>query len=552
MNDSDSNSRRQFLRALGASSGVTAMGVLLSESRGSSKNPPTGNDLWSFDHRVSTVRNLQETAPSREASALVEGYYKPGDGGGGIFYFDADGNPKDADGGLALAPSSGASAPSGIWRRLHTGDAVNARWFGAQPDPSTNQMSALQSAVDAASATTGILFIPQGTYGVAGKLTLPSGLTLEGAGMGTTTLRVLPEAPGVERTLRARGTPNDYVSNVTVRNLTVDGNRSNLTRLASDEEVHSTIYFIYVENILFERVEALNAQGAGFRIGATKSPYPARNVTLRDCRAVGNFQNGVAPTLVDTFLMEGCYVADTELVVSVDFETHGPMDVKRNCTVRDCKFEGQGVNWLGPIPNDPEQYRNLTIVNCTFVDVERPINVQNIRGCQIANNTILQTDASLAPNPSIYIIPKEVSTQGIVITGNEIRDPTSMQSAAIYVGNTKGAVISENQIEGGEVGIRLISASNDTLISGNTIRNIDEHGIAGKFQMAYSRILDNSIVDDRSPPRLTNGIYHSKNNQSYPVVVSRNVIRGAQNAINLDDSSAKQDNPWIISDNLIY
>jgi hypothetical protein len=500
---------------------------------------------------VSTVSELRHTTPSKESEVLVEGYHHPGDGGGGIFYFDTDTDSKDADGGLAIAPSPDVAALSGVWRRLQIGNAVNARWFGALPDPSTNQMNALQSAVDAASATTGTLFIPQGTYGVSGKLTLPSGLTLEGAGMGTTALRVLPEATGLQRTLRARGKPEDYTSDVTVRDLTIDGNRSNLTHIASDNQGHSTIYFIYVENVLFERVEALNAQGAGFRIGAVKDPHPARNVTLRDCRAVGNYQNGVAPTLVSTFLMENCYVANTELVVSVDFETHGPMDVKRNCTVRDCTFEDQGVNWLGPPPNEPEQYRDLTVENCTFINVESPLNIREIRGCRIVNNTILRTDASLESTPAVYIIPKEAPTQGVVITGNEIRDRTDAQSAAIYIGNTEGAIISENQIEGGETGIQLLSASRDTLVSQNMIRNVNKHGIAGKFQIPYSRLLDNSIIDNRSPTRLKNGIYHNGNNQSHAVIVSRNVIRGSQNGINLKDSSAKQDDPWIFSDNLI-
>jgi nitrous oxidase accessory protein NosD len=334
---------------------------------------------------------------------------------------------------------------------------------------------------------------------------------------------VLPGASGLERTLRAFGSPDRYVTNITIPDLTVDGNRSILTKIGSEEESHSTIYLIFVDDVLLERVEATNAQGAGFRIGSLQNSNPARNVTLRDCRATGNFQNGVAPTLVDNFLMEGCYVADTELVVSVDFETHDSMDVKKNCTVRDCTFTG----------------------------VKQPILVRDIRGCRTVNNTILRTEASGDTVPAITVVPNDEPTSGVVIANNDIRDLTATQPAAIYTGNSNGASVTGNPIIGGKVGIRLLSASTDTFVSGNSIRNMDEHGIAGKFDLPYSRIVDNAIVDDRSPSRLKNGIYHSENNQAFPVVVSRNVIRGAQTAINLDDSSAKQGDPWIVSENLI-
>ena len=559
MADHFSGSRRRFLLALGVLGGGGAgLGVLSSSPLFDSKSAPSelappesATDVTSFDHRVSTIDELRSVAPANGESAVVLGYHAPMDGGGGVFVFHSTAPREDVDGGLHIAPHTADDSSPGLWHRLTTSDAVNARWYGAEPDPSTNQAPAIRQAIRGAAATTGRLHIPKGTYGVEGRINLPSGLTMEGAGMGTTTLRVLPEASSIERTLQAVGATDAYVHDVTIRDLTVDGNRHRLTQIGDTEEEHSAIYLIYVENVLLERVEAVNAQGAGFRIGAIKQSDPARNVTLRDCRATGNFQNGVAPTLVDNFLMDGCYVAGTEFVVSVDFETHGPMDVKRNCTVRDCTFEGQGVHWLGPSPNDPEQYRNLTVENCTFLNAELPLDVRDVCGCRIVNNTILRTDDSLESKPAIYVLPNaDVPAQSVLISGNEIRDTTGTQSDAIYVGKTEGAIITDNQIEGGRSGIRLVSGAQHTRVSGNVVRNVAWHGIAGRFNIPYTRITNNFIIDDRTPPVLESGIFHSENNQGFPVIVSQNVIRGAVRPVDLRASNAKAGTSWIVENNL--
>lgn len=56
----------------------------------------------------------------------VLGYYAPGDGGGGQFYFDAASSAAD-DTGMVIAPSSG----TGRWLRMRTNSAVSVDWFAA-------------------------------------------------------------------------------------------------------------------------------------------------------------------------------------------------------------------------------------------------------------------------------------------------------------------------------------------------------------------------------------------------------------------------------------
>jgi hypothetical protein len=59
----------------------------------------------------------------------VPGYHASGDGGGGEFYWDANGIASD-DGGTIFAP---AGVPSGRWKRLFS-FSLSLQWFGAKAD----------------------------------------------------------------------------------------------------------------------------------------------------------------------------------------------------------------------------------------------------------------------------------------------------------------------------------------------------------------------------------------------------------------------------------
>jgi hypothetical protein len=118
-------------------------------------------DLKSID--VATLTDKQQ--------ALVAGYYAPGDGGGGQFYYDAAASDAD-NGGTIFAPTAG----SGRWRRVYSG-AVNVRWFGAKGDavinPTTKQGSGGTNdtpAFEAAFAASSAVYVPAGVYRLTATL----------------------------------------------------------------------------------------------------------------------------------------------------------------------------------------------------------------------------------------------------------------------------------------------------------------------------------------------------------------------------------------------
>lgn len=72
---------------------------------------------------------------------------------------------------------------AGIFAQSTMAATINVRDFGAVGDGKTDDTKAFQSALDAACGkdeTGGIVFVPQGTYLIAGHLNIPSNVTLEG------------------------------------------------------------------------------------------------------------------------------------------------------------------------------------------------------------------------------------------------------------------------------------------------------------------------------------------------------------------------------------
>ena len=107
--------------------------------------------------------NLKATTPT-SATVSIEalGYHIKGDGGGGVFYWDATSTQAD-NAGTIIAPTNYAT---GRWIRVieEVGE-TNVRWFGATGDGSTNDTTSVMAAFTN-SPRDYTLFFPQGTYRV--------------------------------------------------------------------------------------------------------------------------------------------------------------------------------------------------------------------------------------------------------------------------------------------------------------------------------------------------------------------------------------------------
>ena len=195
-----------------------------------------------FGNLVSVVPLIDDIAslrtqiwPSgRPAVVQLTKNYVLGDGGG-FFYWDAASTATD-DGGTIIKETA---TVTGRWERQFVGP-ISVTWFGAIGDNSTNNTTAIQTAINTAlSSNVGLVFFPGGTY-LTNKLTMVRNVTLIGAGQKVTFIKLrnnqntnLIETQDATTLLATGLTPAGARSagagNWSIRDLTLDGNRANNT-----------------------------------------------------------------------------------------------------------------------------------------------------------------------------------------------------------------------------------------------------------------------------------------------------------------------------------
>jgi len=118
---------------------------------------------------IADLRLLDGSSGSGRAN--LSGYYAPGDGGGGSFWWDATSTETDNNGTIIKV----TAVATGRWKRLYSGE-INVRWFGAKGDGVTDDSSAIVAAIAASTGKT--LFFPVGDYVLTTTETVPADVTL--------------------------------------------------------------------------------------------------------------------------------------------------------------------------------------------------------------------------------------------------------------------------------------------------------------------------------------------------------------------------------------
>lgn len=112
-----------------------------------------------------TIAELKLQSANADVRVNVLGYYAPGDGGGGEFYWDSSSTEADNQGTIIQV----TGLTTGRWKRCIPGNKLNVLWFGAKNDYSssstTNNAPAINAAMTAAATlrTTGIDSQTQGS-----------------------------------------------------------------------------------------------------------------------------------------------------------------------------------------------------------------------------------------------------------------------------------------------------------------------------------------------------------------------------------------------------
>jgi parallel beta-helix repeat protein len=180
--------------------------------------------------------------------------------------------------------------------------------FGATANDLSDDSAAIQAAIDAAyAAGGGTVYVPPGTFIVSGDKSNPSqgcvevrsNVTLTGDGMGASVLKLADNFD--ERINGIVRTPvSETVTNVTISNLTIDGNRANnighqagiITGVKANEdgEVH--------QNITISGVEVMNCTAYG--VNPHEITY---DLVIENCVSHGNGRDG----FVADYIVDGVY-----------------------------------------------------------------------------------------------------------------------------------------------------------------------------------------------------------------------------------------------------
>jgi parallel beta-helix repeat protein len=192
--------------------------------------------------------------------------------------------------------------------------------FGATADDLSDDSAAIQAAIDAAyELGGGIVYIPAGTFIISGNKADPSqgcvevrsNVTLIGEGMGETILKLADNYDARINGL-IRTPVSESASNVTIKNLTIDGNRQNNTdhqagiitgvKANDDGKIH--------ESITISNVEVMNCTGYG--VNPHELTY---DLVIEDCVSHGNGKDG----FVADYVVGGIYRDN----VAYDNDRHG-------------------------------------------------------------------------------------------------------------------------------------------------------------------------------------------------------------------------------------
>lgn len=367
----------------------------------------------------------------------------------------------------------------------------NVKDYGAVGDGVTNDTEAIQQAIDEVHANGGgTVYIPNGTYIVSGNgiasdgaIEVKSNVTLTGEGMGDTIIK-LEDGSSDKVTGIIRTPSGEVTENVTISNLSIDGNQDNTTG-----EVDGIFTGVTPgspladQNITIDHVEIYEVSRFGF------DPHEkTENLTITNSIAHNNGVDGfVADFLVNSEFSNN---------IAYDNDRHGFNIVT---STHDFNFEnniayGNGANGLSVQrgSEDRSLVTNISISNNLFYDNgEAGIAVKLSEYVLIENNMIYNNGTH-----GIMIAGSQfVDIANNVIYGNSQSEYDSYDDVAIRnfddtLGATGEVYLSENNT----VTDNIFIGEDDAEAS--TRHNINEYDDGSGYNVFEDNITGNSLRAD--------------------------------------------------------
>jgi len=355
---------------------------------------------------VNSVSELRTyVAMENYADVMVRGYYEPGDGGTGQFFWDSTATEND-DGGVTIVPNS--NPRMGRWKRSFHGQ-VNVKWFGAVGDGNVMDSAAIQAALDFVDGKGGgNVFIPRGTYrlepSVGGALKLGDNTMLEGEGPATILISKGPQGIRNKKWdgFNQDGSPlTDYGnSNLVVQNLTVDCGGEGAMGVILGSVTEGTIHNVRIKDPSHYAVWLL-------RLGDTSlaEGKPTKRVTVSNCHV-----SGVVDTGIECSGAVGCTIVGNTVTGTGGLGGFIAWNGATDCVFSGNIAEGEGATnsfvgyevqasavYSGPGPNQTQTQRITFVGNIA----------RNVRmGAMVAGSALNKPSDVLIQGNSFYGLGK--------------------------------------------------------------------------------------------------------------------------------------------------
>jgi hypothetical protein len=348
------------------------------------------------------------------------------------------------------------------------GQVYNADAYGCIGDGTTDNSAAIAAMFSTASSASNPVFrFGKGTYITTG-VTPPAHSMIEGAGQAITTIKVKSGSSLSEVFYFTS-------DNITIRDLTLDGNHGNVTQTGLNGA--NALIFISGSYALIERVEITHGEFSGLYIGDV-SHVPV-GVVVNDCWIHDNggtvaTGNGVGITAGGTVLPSGLFITNNVIENNHNTVTRPNDSGALNLVVNSATISGNyfknnynvGGGQIGT--NGPTTISdNIFELTGTFgspADSTAGIEIVGV-DCTVTGNVILGYTGGSGIN---------IDDGGghSTITGNKIKGGPNGASGIVLFGNQTGAVsdvaVNGNQVEATN-GIVLNSATTNVTISGNEL-----------------------------------------------------------------------------------
>jgi parallel beta-helix repeat protein len=361
----------------------------------------------------------------------------------------------------------------------------NVKDYGAKGDGVTNDTIAIQAALNAARAAGGgDVYIPAGDYIVTGNgkssdgaLRVYSNTNFYGDGMGLTNIKVADGYNKAAVTGIIRTPYNTETNNVTISNMTLDGNRDNVSTVKVDG------FFCGVRpgdpractNITLDKMEIKDCSGYGF------DPHEQTfNMVISNSVAHGNKLDG----FVADYIVGGTYINN----VAYDNDRHGfnVCTSSQNVVISNNVAYGNGST--GAVVQRGTE--NIPVpVGITIMDNEFYNNKQEGVLLKMADN-IKVTGNSIHDNG--YSGVHLWGTKNDLIDGNTIYN----NSAAKVSGYEEIRIHAYNDLTGSS---KSMYASTNNTISNNTIGAVGDQSSYGikeykESYTDYTTLIKNLII----------------------------------------------------------